>query len=355
VLGTSKLPTAPPFAEVEQQILQMLPQDLTLLYTAFATNFPNWREVPKTLGQLVNKLETGQKARRDSQGRESRAAVTPDNCQDGFNAAPSWTDWSIAAGIELAAQAVYEAIPEPFNVPALIPWGIAAGVRLTFETLNNIFDRCSGNQDIADIQSTLSTIETDITNVQTAVTNAQTNIINNNNANTTTLGTAIGNAQTNIINNDNSNKTAIITNDNTNTNTVTTAISTAQTDINNNSNANTSTITTAITNAQTTIVNNDNANKKALEDLLLRTQIEADLAEADSATPVVLYMIPTSNGGYLDLVDAIVADIIAKIKAAGGSVGQAEAFLADARAAKAAGQFKTTYAKYRKAYKTAAS
>jgi hypothetical protein len=92
-----------------------------------------------------------------------------------------------------------------------------------------------------------------------------------------------------------------------------------------------------------------------LRDLLLRTQIEADLAEADSATPVAWYLTPTANGGHLDLVQSIVTQTLANIQAAGGSVGNAQAFLTEANAQKAAGQFKEAYKSYRKAYKAAAN
>ncbi len=102
------------------------------------------------------------------------------------------------------------------------------------------------------------------------------------------------------------------------------------------------------------IVANDNANKMALADLLLRTQIEADLAENDSATPVVWYLTPTINGGHLDLVQTIVTETLANILAAGGSIGNAQSFLDRANADKAAGNFKSAYANYRKAYKAAA-
>ena len=105
---------------------------------------------------------------------------------------------------------------------------------------------------------------------------------------------------------------------------------------------------------KTSIVNNDNANKNELRDLMLRTQIEADLAQADSATPVALYLTPTAKGGYLDLVQTIVKQTLANIQAAGGDVSSAQSLLLQANAAKTAGQFKAAYALYRKAYKAAA-
>jgi hypothetical protein len=78
---------------------------------------------------------------------------------------------------------------------------------------------------------------------------AITTIVNNNNAN-----------RTSIINNANVNTTTIVANDNTNTATIIT-----------NDNTNTA-----------TIITNANANKNELRDLILRSQIEADLAMVDA-------------------------------------------------------------------------
>ena len=150
--------------------------------------------------------------------------------------------------------------------------------------------------------------------------NAITSIVSNNNANTTS-----------IINNNNANTTTLFNNENAN-----------RTQIINNDNAN-----------LVTIINNANANKGELRDLILRTQIEADLAMVDSSAVVALYETPTAAGGYLDLVATIVTDTLAHIRSAGGSVGNAQSFLDDANAAKAAGNFKGAYASYRKAYKAA--
>jgi hypothetical protein len=136
-----------------------------------------------------------------------------------------------------------------------------------------------------------------------------TSIINNNNANTTTL-----------FNNDNANRTLIINNDNANL---------------------------------ATIISNANANKNELRDLILRTQIEADLAMVDSSAVVALYETPTAAGGYLDLVTTIVTETLAHVQSAGGNVSNAQNFLDDANTAKAAGNFKGAYASYRKAYKAA--
>jgi len=199
--------------------------------------------------------------------------------------------------------------------------------------------------------SRLGHIHTDLEN---SVANDNTNktaIINNDNANTTT-----------ITGNDNSNKTAIVTNDNTNTTNIIANSNANKGDVIINANSNTTTITTAISNAQTTIVNNDNANKNTivandnanatmLRDLILRTQIEADLASTDGSAFVALYLTPGAKGGYLELVRSIVVQTIANI--GGANTAQANALVAKGDAYKTAGDYRSAYASYRQAYKKA--
>ena len=147
---------------------------------------------------------------------------------------------------------------------------------------------------------------------------------------------------TNIIANDNSNTANIVANDNTNTTNIITNDNTNTANIIANDNANLA-----------TIIANANANKNELRDLILRTQIEADLASTDGSTLVALYSTPTANGGYLNLVTTIVTQTLANIQAAGGSIGSAQSLLTQANAAKTAGDFKGAYTLYRKAYKAA--
>ena len=130
----------------------------------------------------------------------------------------------------------------------------------------------------------------------------------------------------NSVANDNTNKTAIVNNDNTNT----------------------TTILTAIANSQTAINNNTNAGKNELRDLILRTQIEANLADEGGNHFIGLYIMPSANGGYLELVRSIVVDTIAKL--AGKHTADANKWLAQGDAQKAAGNFKEAYEAYRKAY-----
>jgi hypothetical protein len=168
----------------------------------------------------------------------------------------------------------------------------------------------------------------------------------------------------NIINDAATNRTAIINNATTNKDTIVTNDNTNKTTIVTNDNANAVALTTLVNTALTSIINNANANKDEIKNLLLRTQIEADLAAADNATPVALFETPSTTCtvnsipnpatqcGYLDLVRAIVNETIANV--AGPSAASAQLLLAQGDAQKAAGQFKAAYTTYRKAYKTAA-
>ena len=169
------------------------------------------------------------------------------------------------------------------------------------------------------------------------------NSVANDNTNTASI---IGNTNTkasSIITNDNSNKDAIIANNNTN-----------KSAIISNDNTNTTTITTAIANAVTTLSSNSGSTQNQVRDLILNTQIEAELARDTGTTPVASYELPASAGGQLDKVRAIVAQTITSVLAAGGNVGTAQTVLAQGDQQKAAGQFKAAYDSYRKAYQLAA-
>ncbi|HBB90061.1 MAG TPA: hypothetical protein DC047_20865 [Blastocatellia bacterium] len=201
---------------------------------------------------------------------------------------------------------------------------ITDGIYIAAKIVNYGLHFCNDKIDQAELLASYARLDHLHSDLEASVVNDnanKTSIINNDNSNTT-----------NIVANDNANKTSIINNDNTNT-----------TNIINNDNANT-----------TNILVNANANKNELRDLVLRTQIEADLASTDSAVLVALYLTPTAHGGYLDLVRTIVAQTIANIQASGGSTGQAASLLSQGDAARTAGDFKGAYTLYRKAYKAAA-
>ena len=217
------------------------------------------------------------------------------------------------AVLAAAAWACNEDILGENGSAACIPLAIAADIA------NGFFDTatfCAGELTANQVDANFNRLD----HIHNDLADALATIVNNDNTNAVS-----------IINNDNANRATIVTNDNANRVTIV-----------NNDNANTA-----------TIIANANANKNELRDLILRTQIEADLAMVDGSIVVALYALPTANGGYLDLVRTIVTETIAHTESAGGSTSNALAFLASADAAKAAGDFKGAYALYRKAYKAA--
>ena len=238
----------------------------------------------------------------------------------------------------------------------------ASVVNANYDRLGHIHD------DLEDVKANENTNYTNIignattntTTITGAVTTAKTDIISNATTNRTTITTAITAAQTAVIVAGDANSAAIINNDNTN-----------KTTIVNNDNANALALTTLVNSALTQIISNANANKDETKNLLLRTQIEADLASTDGSVFVALYETPvtvcfpslnslglpqsgipasTIQCGLLDLVRSIVSQTIANV----GVGSDAQAFFNTGDAQRAAGQYKAAYASYRKAYKAAA-
>jgi len=204
------------------------------------------------------------------------------------------------------------------------------------------------------------------------------------------LGTIHGDLE-NSVANDNLNKTAIVTNAAANTSTITAAVTSAKTFIDDNATTNkntitraindgTTTVTTAVGDGTTTILVNDNKNKNTIvadaktnreavvandnanKDTiivnanankveLIRLKIAADLASSDNSTLIGAFMLPALQGGYLELVRAIVVQAITGL--AGSSTSQANSLLAQGDASEKAGDYKNAYASYRKAYKVA--
>ena len=201
-----------------------------------------------------------------------------------------------------------------------------------------------------DLESSVSNDNANKAALATAIANSQSAIVSNANSNTAALTATIGSTRTAIIANADANGAAIITNDNLNRNTIVT-----------NDNANRAAIVANDNANKNTIVANDNANATMLRDLLLRTQIEADLASNDGATPVALFetpetvcagAAPLNQCGLLGLVRSIVVQTIARL--AGSGAAQANAFLAKGDQYRTAGNYKAAYQQYRQAYKTAA-
>ncbi len=320
--------------EARQKLSQLTPLELGQMKAVYDQN-PGWQRMPATLGSLIKPALRSRPEQQLAAQKSGLIRVTvADNCQDGLDAGITNTDISIAAAVVIAADALMEGFPTDgvsiaARIAPIAAKSVADAALLALETLKGIKDDCNGDAFESAIQQ--------------QVADTKNSIINNDNANTTSIISNVNSGATTIIDNDNTNTAAVIANNNANT-----------TSIINNDNSN-----------KTAIINNDNANlattlatlnqvKAELRDLILRTQIEADLAEADNASPVALYLTPTAQGGHLDLVQTIVTQTLSRIVAAGGSAGTAQSFLDKANADKAAGKFKSAYDNYRKAYKAAA-
>jgi hypothetical protein len=383
-------------ADIQMQFSKLSYDDLKVIYLSYNTNFPKWRESAGKMEELAEKI--GGKYPENYSDENTSSAITPDNCQDAFNEQPSFSDLALTRAFEIEAQAAYEVVPEPLNGIALLAWVPLATGSLALETLNSIYDRCSGDQTDAALQASINSTRSEIiqrvdtnadyvidrmtsvsnnikneivnndntnktmivnndntnkTTIVDAITNAQTSINQTTNASQTAITTAVTTAKTEIVNNDNSNRTTIINNDNSNALTLNNNLTTAKNTIIANDNTNTTNIVNNDNANTTTLINSGNANTTALNDLILRSQIEADLATESNGVKVAWYMTPTANGGKLDLVKQIVTLTLANIVAAGGSIGNAQSFLDRANADKAAGNFKSAYDNYRKAYKAA--
>jgi hypothetical protein len=194
---------------------------------------------------------------------------------------------------------------------------ITDAIYIAAKATNQTLAFCDGDIDSAEIEGSYDRLAHIHANLETSIAN--------DNANTTAINSNVDAAEA-----------AIIANDNTNRNLI---------------NAN--------TNARSAeIIANATANKNELKDLILRTQIEADLATPDNSVPLALYLTPSSvcSGGQcgrLDLVREIVARTLANIQAAGESIGGAQKLLDQGDALMASGQFKAAYQAFRKAYKAA--
>lgn len=334
-------------------VTEMSQEDLIKVRSVYA-RFPGWRQMPEALirPELREELETKLKAKMASGSSTAMEIKVADNCADGINAGTTNTDISISKGLQIALAALMEAFPtDGITIAARLP-SIAANAAgevatLALETLKGIKDDCEAGTFEDDLIGKVDALPGLIS---TSTSTTATNIT----ASTNTTATNITTAQTAIVNNDNANTTTIVNNDN----------------------ANTLTILTAVEAAKTYIVTDAHANKDEVKNLLLRTQIEADLASTDGSTFIALYQTPSTTCrtslndkglpqsvslpgfptitipqcGLLDLVRAIVRDTIANI----GTGSNAQSFFAAAEGQRTAGKYKAAYASYRQAYKAAA-
>lgn len=336
---------------VKSNLDKMSAEDLVKMREAYSKS-PNWRQAPRAIYEIsqkvINKTYAPGKANKKS-GDTTPNVITPDGCPN-ISATPSFADIAITEAFLIAADAIMEALPTDFltilgrEIAVAIRAGLKGAV-LAVETLRSQYDACQGDEFEAAIQD--------------QVTTSTNSIISNDNSNTTNIVSNDNINTTNIVSNDNANKTTIVNNDNAN-----------KTTIVNNDNANTLALTNLINASRIEIINNANDNRDETNNLLLRTQIEADLSSTDGSTFVALYETPRTvclpslnqrglpqigalsnpvQCGLLDLVRSIVRDTIANVN----SSSTAASFFAQGDAQRANGEYKAAYTSYRKAYKAA--
>ena len=91
------------------------------------------------------------------------------------------------------------------------------------------------------------------------------------------------------------------------------------------------------------------ANTATFQALSVRAEIESMLADR-SSPPVAIFVLPASQGGYIEIVRDTVATTIQNELSAGQSVGTAQTNLAQGNAALAAQNYQSAYLSYNAAY-----
>ncbi|HEX8288272.1 MAG TPA: hypothetical protein VF556_09760 [Pyrinomonadaceae bacterium] len=332
-------------AAAKTSVSEMSQEDLIKMRSAYA-KIPGWREMPQALIRVELRQELEAKIDAKQISGVTIKAATIDDCGPALASDISNTDISIAQAASLAAHAAADIVPPVLNAASVAAYAATDAVVTGLQTSKAIKDDCQDN-------TFQEAITTKVDAVPGLISTSTSTTAGNITTSTTTTATNITKAKTAIIDNDDANRVTIVNNDN----------------------ANLVTILNKIEAAKTYIVTDAHANKDEMKNLLLRTQIEADLASTDGSTFVALYQTPSSicgkslndkglpqlvtlpgadtvtisQCGLLDLVSSIVRDTIVNI----GAGTNAQSFFATAEAHRTAGRYKQAYASYRMAYKAA--
>jgi hypothetical protein len=345
-------------ARAREAVRQMTPAQLAVLQNSLAA-YPAWRTIPLKLRSLVVRIQHKTPPR--------SGLITPDDCATNRAAGITQTDVEIAADLAIAADAILEAVPndllsEIVRIAAVAIWAIPQAALRGLEHQYNIASACDDadhqalvqqNLDVKvstrATQSSLDSLTTNFNALSTLI-NARLDVAVSTRATQTSLDGLI--TTVNSLN--------TLVNDRLDVAVSTRATQASLTAFNNAFTANATVVNTKLDTINSSVTS---ANQKldALTitvgdqgTLDLRLKIEADLSQPGNH-PIALFEVPASGGGYLNLTRDIVADTIAKMQAAGQSVGNAQSFLNAGNAALAAQDYKTAYADYGKAYRAAAA
>jgi len=322
------------------QIEQLSSKELSALRRGIDPSVVDWNTVAKARQTIANKSSELVVAQQKSRAKFKENGGSFSVTSEGFPVASPFCTGPVGPEAIIAVDAIYAAaelvrdLAQDTCKQIAVVAGFGANTSLAcliFDTAFNVDQAIWVAAHFCDDQFTKAQVDTSYARLD-HIHNDLASSVANDNTNTASIIANTNTKASSIITNDNTNKAAIISNDNTNT----------------------TTITTAIANAVTTLSSNSGSTQNQVRDLILNTQIEAELARDTGTTPVASYELPASAGGQLDKVRAIVAQTITNVLAAGGSVGSAQSLLAQGDQQKAAGQFKSAYDSYRKAYQLAA-
>jgi hypothetical protein len=306
----------------------MTPVELAVLKRALSA-YPSWRTLPQATRKLANHMQRGHS------GRE--LLRIPDDCVTARQFGWTQTDVELAADLAYAADAVLTLVPTdtialPARLFAVGLWAIPTAALRALLHSYNIAQAC----DAADQAALLKDMATAITRIDSRVDVA---------VSTRASQTSLDEVKT-LANN-----TSVLINSRLDV-AVSTRASQASLDVFHNEfttestliNNSLTSISTSLTNLATTIADDQKLN--------LRLKIEEDLSEPNKP-PIVLFTLPASAGGYLELAHTIVLDTIAKVQAAGLSTTKPNALLTLGDAALSRREYKAAYILYAGAYRAA--
>ena len=343
-------------ASAQHLVAQLNSTQLDALQAALNTN-PSWAQAPTKLSASVAAFKPatfGPLVPKDFIGTFTNSCDGAGSAMDGFNNA------YIANQVQSALQAVMIAapgviavfigidIPDPVKIVLAIAWGIANGVYLGLSQTLAIQTDCAATGFGNTQTSTLpidprnpgvvvaGSTEISIVNLITAATGTQTEITN-------VLNTVIAiGVQTDTLLGAAAALNATLVDINT-------RVTETQDDLKllkTNVEVLINTEGIDLTKADREIVN-----LNAFQTLQLRMDIEENLTRNGAGTgPMGLFQLPAAKGGYLEVAKAIVVETIAKETAVGHGNSKATSDLNTANSAFSAGQFKTAYNYYSKAY-----
>jgi hypothetical protein len=315
-------------AQARHVLPRLTPSQLALLQQAYAAT-PGWQQQPRLLREILLRHGFSPRGTFTTQGVD-------ENCDPGPGTPLGITDVFIAKGVALAANLVMEGFPtDGLTILArLIPiaaWGVAEAAVLVLEGLNAVEAECNGAK-LEHFTRTQLDVQVSTRASQVSLDSLTVNFNSLSTLIGSRLDVAVSTRATQAsLDAFHSEFTANATVVNTKLDAVSSSLVSAHQKLDN--------LATLVMSGQ---------------QLQLRLEIEADLSEPGNH-PVALFELPASAGGHLDFTREIVVDTIAKMQAAGQSVGNANAHLAAGDAAVAKGDYRDAYAAYGKAYRAAAA